>query len=299
MQWPSPKTVKDLRSFLGLAGYYRRFVRNFGIISRPLTELLRKGAIFVWTELQEQAFSALKQALTSAPVLALPDFSKQFSVETDASGTGIGAVLMQGGHPLAYLSRALGPRSRGLSTYEKEYMAILMAVEQWRSYLQHAEFQIVIDHRSLVQHTEQRLHTPWQQKVFAKLVGLQYKIVYRKGADNGVADALSRIPSSQLAAVSVCQPQWLEEVISTYAHDVRAQELLTKLSITPDAVPGFTLRDGLLRYNHRVWVGHSKDLQTKLIAVVHSTAIGGHSGIAVTYHHLKHIFAWQGIKSAV
>ena len=111
VQWPSPQTVKELRNFLGLVGYYRRFVRNFGIISHPLTELLRKGAIFVWTELQEQAFSALKQALTSAPVLALPDFSKPFSVETDASGTGIGAVLMQGGHPLAYLSRALGPRS--------------------------------------------------------------------------------------------------------------------------------------------------------------------------------------------
>ena len=73
-------------------------------------------------------------------MLALVDFSKPFSVETDASGTGIGAVLMQGGHPLAYLSRALGPRSWGLSTYEKEYMVILMALEQWRSYLQHAEF---------------------------------------------------------------------------------------------------------------------------------------------------------------
>jgi len=91
--------------------------------------------MFVWIDLQEQAFVALKQTLTSAPVLALVDFSKPFSVETDASGTGIGAVLMQNGHPLAYLSRALGPRSRGLSTYEKEYMAILMAVEQWRSYL--------------------------------------------------------------------------------------------------------------------------------------------------------------------
>lgn len=158
LQWPLPVSVRELRSFLGLAGYYRRFVKHFGIISRPLTELLRKGAVFVWTDVQEQAFVTLKQALTSVPVLALPDFSKPFVVEIDASGYGIGAVLMQNGHPLAFLSKGLAPRSRGLSTYEKEYMAILLALEQWRRYLQHAEFQIVTDHHSLVQLTEQRLH---------------------------------------------------------------------------------------------------------------------------------------------
>jgi hypothetical protein len=112
--------------------------------------LLRKGTIFTWTEIHEQAFLALKQALTLAPVLALPDFNKPFVVETNASGHGVGAVLMQGGHPLAFLSKALGPPSLGLSTYEKEYMVILLALEQWCSYLQHAEFQIITDHCSLI-----------------------------------------------------------------------------------------------------------------------------------------------------
>ena len=129
LKWPVPRSVKELRSFLGLAGYYRRFVKHFGIISKPLTDLLRKGAVYVWTDSQDQAFLALKQALTTAPVLALPDFSRPFVVETDASGTGIGAILMQGGHPLAFLSKVLGPRLQGLSTYEKEYMAILLALE--------------------------------------------------------------------------------------------------------------------------------------------------------------------------
>jgi hypothetical protein len=150
LHWSPPRAVKELRSFLGLAGYYRRFVKHFGIIAKPLTELLKKGSLFIWTSEHQLAFDTLKTALTTAPVLALPNFQQPFIVETDASGVGIGAVLMQSGHPLAFLSKALGPRSQGLSAYEKEYMAIIMAVDHWRSYLQLAEFHIVTDQQSLV-----------------------------------------------------------------------------------------------------------------------------------------------------
>nr|XP_034569779.1 uncharacterized protein LOC117834275 [Setaria viridis] len=129
-QWPVPSSVKELRSFLGLAGYYRKFVRNFGVISKPLTELLKKNSVFVWTSVHEKSFAALKSALCQSPVLALPDFTKPFAIETDASGMGVGAVLTQQGHPLAFLSKALGPKSQGLSTYEKEYLAILLAIQQ-------------------------------------------------------------------------------------------------------------------------------------------------------------------------
>lgn len=129
VNWKVPVSVKKLRGFLGLAGYYRKFVRNFGIISKPLTQLL-KGVSFQWSSQADQAFQALKQALVSAPVLALPDFSKTFTIETDACDVGIGAVLSQDKHPVAFVSRALGPKTRGLSTYEKEYLAILLAVDQ-------------------------------------------------------------------------------------------------------------------------------------------------------------------------
>jgi transposase InsO family protein len=299
LQWPPPASVKDLRSFLGLAGYYRRFVRHFGMISRPLTDLLKKGAVFVWTEVQEQAFSTLKQALTSAPVLAMPNFSKPFVIETDASGTGIGAVLMQQGHPLAFLSKTLSPRLQGLSTYEKEYLAILLAVEHWRSYLQLAEFQILTDHKSLIQLEEQRLHTPWQQKVFTRLLGLQYRIVYKKGVDNGAADALSRAPVAQCTAISVSQPQWLEEVLQSYVGDQATQDLLAKMADASVPTPHYTLKDGLIRYKGRIWIGNDATLRLKLLQAMHSSAVGGHSGVPVTYRRVKQHFYWVGLKSAV
>nr|ABA96448.2 retrotransposon protein, putative, unclassified, expressed [Oryza sativa Japonica Group]BAG99806.1 unnamed protein product [Oryza sativa Japonica Group] len=139
LDWAVPVSVKKLRGFLGLAGYYRKFVKNFGIISKPLTQMLRKGIPYVWSHEADKAFNTLKQALASAPVFALPDFQKTFTVETDASECGIGAVLSQDKHPIAYISRALGPRTIGLSTYEKECMAILLAIDHWRSYLQHEQ----------------------------------------------------------------------------------------------------------------------------------------------------------------
>jgi hypothetical protein len=134
---------------LGLAGYYRKFVRNFGLMSHILTNLLRKVVIFVWMLDNHQAFDASKQALLQEPVLALPDFSRPSVMEIDANDSGIGAVLMQDQHPLAYLIRALGPCLRGLSTYEKESLAILLAVVRWRPYLRQSPFMICIDQRAL------------------------------------------------------------------------------------------------------------------------------------------------------
>lgn len=232
--WPVPTSVKDVRSFLGLAGYYRKFVSNFGIISRPLTNLLKKGVIFVWTSEHDIAFCTLKEALVSAPVLALPDLTKPFVIETDASDKGIGAVLQQGGHPVAFVSRALGPKNQALSTYEKEYLAILLAVEYWRSYLQQNEFTIRTDQKSLVHLNDQRLSTPWQQKALTKLMGLRYKICYKKGTENRVADALSRVtnhPTQQVMALSTVQPLWVQDLVDAYHIDPATTKLLSALAV--------------------------------------------------------------------
>ena len=123
--WPEPKNVKQLRSFLGLSGYYRRFIRNYA--SRPLTQLFKKGP-YEWNEDTQEAFLTLKEALTNPPVLAIPDFTKTFIIETDASTHGIGVVLMQDRHPLAFISKPLGPRWQHLSVNEKELLALVFAV---------------------------------------------------------------------------------------------------------------------------------------------------------------------------
>jgi hypothetical protein len=164
---------------------------------------------------------------------------------------------MQQGHPLAFISKALGPRTRGLSTYEKEYLAILITVDHWRSYLQWAEFVILNDQKSLIHLSDQRLHTHCQQKVFTKLIGLQYKTVYRKGSDNKVVDALSRHPDppAELLGISSVQLDWLDKVQAGYEQDASSKQMLTTLSISP----------GVLRYKNRVWIGDSVPLQQQIL----------------------------------
>jgi hypothetical protein len=181
--------------------------------------------------------------LISAPVLALPNFAKPFTVEKDASDGGIGAILSQDNHPIAFVSKSLGPHTRGLSTYEKEYLAILLAVDQWLPYLQNGEFKIVTDQRSLAHLNGQHLHTPWQHKALTKMFGLQYSIVYGKGSENSAADALSCRPpeAGNLSAILSVQPVWIEEIVTGYQQDPHALQLLTKLAAHPAGIDGFVL----------------------------------------------------------
>jgi hypothetical protein len=219
-EWPTPKNLKELRGFLGLTGYYRRFVKHYGLISRPLSNLLRKGVPYVWSSVTETAFQQLKEALIKAPVLALPDFTKQFILETDASEVGFRAVLMQYNHPIAYLSKAVCNKNQALSTYEKECMALILAIDKWRPYLMHQEFVIRTDHRSLVHITDQRIATKIQQKAILKLMDLQYKVIYKQGATNQAADALSRCSHvSSISPISALYAEWMDRIKVGYQDD--------------------------------------------------------------------------------
>lgn len=196
--FPIPKNAKDVKSFLGLVGYYRRFIENFSKITKPLTSLLKKDTSFHWSFEQDQAFNILKEKLTTAPLLQYPDFSQPFVVTTDASNYAVGAVLSQGSigkdKPIAYASRTLNKAEGNYSTTEKELVAIIFAVKTFRPYLYGTKFKIVTDHRPLqwlfnVKDPGSRL-LRWR----LKLMEYDHEIVYKQGILNSNADALSRIP---------------------------------------------------------------------------------------------------------
>lgn len=175
-------------------------------------------------------------------------------------------------------------------------------MDHWRSYLQFGEFIIRTDQRSLIHLGDQRLATLWQQKALTKLLGLQYKLVYRKGVENRAADALSRCDSPeilQLSALSVCVPSWLDEVRDSYASHPHTSSLLSQVLLQPESAPHFSVTDGVLRYKGRIWLGHNVGLQQKVLGALHNAAVGDHSGVQVTYTRLRRLFAWPGLKKSV
>ncbi|XP_028755422.1 uncharacterized protein LOC114714818 [Neltuma alba] len=198
--WPTPTTVSQLRGFLGLSGYYRRFIQGYAQLAGPLTQLLTKDG-FHWNSEAHEAFSKLKQALVQAPLLALPDFAEPFVLETDASGIGIGAILSQRNHPIAYFSKKLSPRRQAQSTYVRELYAITEAVAKFRHYLFSHTFVIRTDHASLKHIGEQTIQTPEQEACLPKLLGYRFTIEYKPGKQNQAADALSRATCMTLVSI--------------------------------------------------------------------------------------------------
>ncbi|WVZ09465.1 hypothetical protein V8G54_013995 [Vigna mungo] len=226
LEWLEPRNIKELRGFLGLTGYYRRFIRDYGKIAKPLTDLLKKG-MFKWSTEGAMAMQKLKEAVTTAPVLILPDFAQTFVVECDASGTGVGVVLSQKNRPIAFFSKALSESSLTKSIYEKELMALVLAIQHWRPYLLGQKFVVFTDKKSLRYLLEQRITTQSQQNWLAKLLGYEFEIKYRTGASNHVANGLSRkgIEEEETGKMlqTISRPYWSEfqEIMEEVEKDER------------------------------------------------------------------------------
>jgi hypothetical protein len=213
MDWSIPKTLKNLRGFLGLTGYYHKFFQHYGRIASPLTTLTKKDA-FSWTLEETKSFEQLKEVMCKAPILTTLDFTKTSIVECDASRNGIGVILMQEGRPLDFKSRPLKGKDLQKPIYENEMMAILHAMKKWHPYLIGRHLKVKTDHDSLKYFLEQRLSSKEQQRWVTTILGHDFEIVYKKGKQNVVEDALSRkdeYVEAFLYAISIIQPDWIIE----------------------------------------------------------------------------------------
>ena len=199
--WPEPRTLAEVQGFLGLASYYRRFIKNFAAIAKPLHRLTEKGREFCWTEACADAFKELKHRLTTAPILAFPDYNLPFILDTDASGTGIGAVLsqVQEGEErvVAYASRTLSKQERRYCVTRRELLAVVTFIRHFRHYLLGCHFELRTDHGSLT--WLQSFKEPEGQlaRWLEQLQEFNFHITHRQGHCHGNADALSRRPCGQ------------------------------------------------------------------------------------------------------
>nr|KYP58323.1 Retrotransposable element Tf2 [Cajanus cajan] len=299
LHWPLPKNIKALRGFLGLTGYYRRFICDYGKIARPLTDLLKKGS-FHWSATSTSAFKQLQMAVTTAPVLTMPDFAKPFEIECDASGKGVGAVLMQDKKPIAFFSKGLADSSLTKSIYEKELMALVLAIQHWRPYLLGRKFTVYTDQKSLRYLLEQRITTQNQQNWLAKLLGYDFDIVYKVGASNKVADALSRLHENpELQAIT--RPFWqdITEIDEEVRKDSDLEKIRTALLHDPNSYQYYTLEHGRLHHKGRLVLSATSSWIPKLLHEFHTSPTGGHSGIYRTYRRMAQSLYWIGMKQTV
>lgn len=240
-------------------------------------------------------FQKLKHAMTTLPVLGLPDFGLPFDVTTDASGVAIGAVLAQNCHPLSFFSKKMCPRMQATSTYDREMYAITESIKKWCHYLLGRRFRIYTDQNSLRCLVSQTIQTPSQQKWLSKLLGYDFEILYTPGRTNVVADALSRRPETGesytiLAAMTSSHPSLIQQLQDFYSKHSVGQELRAKF--TSAIRSHFSIRQGILYYKDRVFILAEVNLRDSLIKEFHATPVGGHAGVKKTLYRLAAAFSW-------
>lgn len=288
--FPIPKTSRDMKSFLGLCGYYRRFIKDFAKIAKPLNRLLKEGTEFIWTNEQETAFQQIKQCLISEPVLQYPDFTKEFTLITDASQEALGAVLSQGtvgkdDRPIAYASRTLNSAEKSYSTTEKELLAVVWSVKYFRPYLWGRHFKVVTDHRPLrwlmsLKDPGSRL-TRWT----IKLSEYDFEVIHRPGKANSNADALSRIPIVKVGTTP-------EEVLQNQEKEEEIHEIKKILEKYEKDEAGFVYYIDN-RGRRRLVV--PKTNRNDIMSAHHDTPFGGHQGIERTTELIKERYYWKNM----
>jgi hypothetical protein len=313
--WPRPTNVKEVQSFLGFVNFYRRFIRDFSHLARPLFDLTRKDTEWKWEEGQQAAFDGLKEAITSAPVLLFPDDGRPYRVEADSSDFATGAVLSQLSaedekwHPVGYYSRSLSPVERNYEVHDKEMLAIIRALEEWRHLLEGAKHRVEIwtDHKNLEYFRSAKKLNRRQARWSLSLSRFDYALHHRPGRTMGKADALSRRADHGTGAtdnegITLLAPEMFViralEGVEVEGEEVeileavkrgnraglqeeavaRAAKELAKTGGRTTISAEWRLERGLLLYRGKIYVPNDPELRRRIVAQFHDTKVAGHPG---------------------
>ncbi|KAK8930760.1 hypothetical protein KSP39_PZI016487 [Platanthera zijinensis] len=320
LEWKRPTTPKEIRSFLGLAGYYRRFVEGFSVLSSSLTRLTQKNAVFVWSEACEEAFQELKRRLCSAPVLTFPKEGVEYDVYVDASRVGLGCVLMQDGKVIAYGSRQLKIHERNYPTHDLEFAVVVYALKLWRYLLYGVSCKIYTEHKSLKYVFTQKELNLRQRRWLEYVADYEVDILYHPGKAN--ADALSRKPAhifnlsvQSLAkefllmditvgngvspsSLEVEEPSWITLTRLHQKDDPDLQHLHSR--IEKGELPDFSIDDVVtLKYRGRYCIPAVENIRVMICSEVHGSSVAYHPGSTKMFRDLKQIVWWSGMKNDI
>ena len=317
LDWPIPTTVKEVQSFIGLCNYYRIFIKEFAAIARPLHKLTRKNVPFVWGADQQKAFNKLKELFTSAPILRNPDSNKPFIVETDASNFAVGAILSQEFdgqlHPIAFLSSSLTKSQQNYPIYDKELLAIKVALEEWRHYLEGARhpFTIYTDHKNLTFPRKPEMLSQRQIRWYEFLSRFEFNLVYRSGKKSGKPDILSRRSdhlfdySRKFSCDVINYKSFDESLINSILKSLNSDDLFIKIKSyisnknNENSPIKFIDRckidkEGFLLFDNLIYV--PKTLRTRVLELHHDSVTAGHFGVAKTFDLINRNFWWPKLR---
>ena len=274
--WPQIDSVKKLRAFLGLAGYYRKFIKGYAQIALPLSNLLKSDVPFQWTQDQEEAKKALSEAITQSPILQKLDFTQPMTLTTDASDKALGAVLSQNDRPIAFLSKTFSQTECNWPIYEKEMFAVIYTLHKWEHWLLGVDLTIITDNSALSHIQNQPKLVAKQARWIQFLEQFNYKMVHRPGAENKVADGISRQDIYGITIVD--NQQWLERIRN-----------LTEKIEKPTKMEE---HNGLLYKNNRLYIPGYQDVKMTIIQENHD-GIAGHLGYKKTLAKVTKSYYWE------
>ncbi|GJT31964.1 putative reverse transcriptase domain-containing protein [Tanacetum coccineum] len=300
--WTCLTTPIEVRQFLGLAGYYRRFIEGFSKIAKPLTKLTQKNKSYIWGEEQESAFQLLKQKLCEAPILALPEGNDNFVVYCDASLQGLGAVLMQREKVIAYASRQLKPHEENYTTHDLELGAVIFALKIWRHYLYGTKCTVFTDHKSLQHILCQKELNMRQRRWLELLADYDCEICYHLGKANVVADALSRKkrikPLRVRALILTIHPKLPSQILEAQNEALKEENVKNENLRGMDK--SFEIRpDGTRCIKNRSWLPLFGGLRDLIMHESHKSKYSIHPGSDKMYHDLKKLYWWPNMKAII